>query len=221
MPPTLPSSSTALDLKNAVHIGHSTGGGEVTRYVARYGKGRVAKAVLISAIPPTFMKSERNPDGVPKEVVDGIRDGTANHRSQFYKDITMPFYGFNRPGAAISEGHSGELVAAGHDGQHQSSIRMIKVLSETEFFDDLQDDRRSRPGDAWRGRPDLPLSHDRSEVGQTFEARHAEVLPWISARHADDQCRPDQRGSARIHKSETGCGRRGRLSLQQPLGGSF
>jgi pimeloyl-ACP methyl ester carboxylesterase len=93
-----------LDLKNAIHIGHSTGGGEVTRYVAKYGKGRVAKAVLISAIPPTFMKSDRNPDGVPREVVDGIRDGTANHRSQFYKDITMPFYGFNRPGAKISEG---------------------------------------------------------------------------------------------------------------------
>jgi non-heme chloroperoxidase len=84
---------SALDLRNTVHIGHSTGGGEVTRYVARHGKGRTAKAVLISAIPPTFMKSDRNPDGVPKEVVDGIRDGTANHRSQFYKDITMPFYG--------------------------------------------------------------------------------------------------------------------------------
>src|ERR1700733_546377 len=91
--------SKKLDLKNAVHIGHSTGGGEVTRYVARRGKGRVKKAVLISAVPPLFMKTERNPDGVPKEVVDGSRDGTAKHRSQFYKDITMPFYGFNRPGA--------------------------------------------------------------------------------------------------------------------------
>jgi non-heme chloroperoxidase len=93
-----------LDLKNAIHIGHSTGGGEVTRYVAQQGKGRVAKAVLISAIPPAFMKSDKNPDGVPKEVVDGIREGTANHRSQFYKDITIPFYGFNRPGAVVSEG---------------------------------------------------------------------------------------------------------------------
>ena len=96
--------TTALDLKDAIHIGHSTGGGEVARYVAKYGKGRVAKAVLISAIPPTFMQSAKNPDGVPKEVVDGIRDGTANHRAQFYKDITIPFYGFNRPGAAVSEG---------------------------------------------------------------------------------------------------------------------
>ena len=113
-----------LDLKNAIHIGHSTGGGEVTRYVARHGKGRVAKAVLISAIPPTFMKSERNPDGVPKDVVDSIRDGTAKNRSQLYKDITIPFYGFNRPGATVSEGIRAELVAARHDGGDHRPTRL-------------------------------------------------------------------------------------------------
>jgi non-heme chloroperoxidase len=129
---------SALDLKNSVHIGHSTGGGEVTRYVARHGKGRVAKAVLISAIPPTFMKSERNPDGVPKEVVDGIRDGTANHRSQFYKDITMPFYGFNRPGATISEGIRENWWRQGMMGGIKAQYDCIKVLSETEFYEDLQ-----------------------------------------------------------------------------------
>jgi pimeloyl-ACP methyl ester carboxylesterase len=75
----------ALDLKNAIHIGHSTGGGEVTRYAARHGKGRVAKAVIISSIPPSLLKSDKNPDGVPMEVFDGIRDGTANHRAQFYQ----------------------------------------------------------------------------------------------------------------------------------------
>jgi non-heme chloroperoxidase len=128
----------ALDLKNSIHIGHSTGGGEVTRYVAKYGKGRVVKAVLISAIPPTFMKSERNPDGVPKEVVDGIRDGTANHRSQFYKDITMPFYGFNRPGAVISEGIRENWWRQGMMGAIKAQYDCIKVLSETEFFDDLK-----------------------------------------------------------------------------------
>src|SRR6202012_4981801 len=90
-----------LDLRDAIHIGHSTGGGEVVRYVAKYGKGRVSKAVLISAIAPTLMQSAKNPDGVPKEAIDAIRDGTAYHRSQFYIDITMPFYGFNRPGANI------------------------------------------------------------------------------------------------------------------------
>lgn len=83
----------ALDLKDAVHIGHSTGGGEVARYVARHAKGRVAKAVLIGAVTPVMVKSEKNPGGVPIEVFDGVRDGTANHRSQFYQDLTMPFYG--------------------------------------------------------------------------------------------------------------------------------
>src|SRR5689334_17004164 len=91
--------AAALDLKNAIHIGHSTGGGEVTRYVAKHGKGRVAKAVLISSVPPLLVKSGKNPDGLPMEVFDQLRDGTAFHRSQFYQDITIPFYGFNRPGA--------------------------------------------------------------------------------------------------------------------------
>lgn len=93
-----------LDLKGAVHIGHSTGGGEVTRYVARHGKGLVKKAVLISSIPPLFIKTEKNPDGVPREVVDGLRDGTANHRSQFYKDITIPFYGLIGPAPKYPRG---------------------------------------------------------------------------------------------------------------------
>jgi non-heme chloroperoxidase len=127
-----------LDLKNAIHIGHSTGGGEVTRYVAQHGKGRVAKAVLISAIPPTFMKSERNPDGVPKEVVDGIRNGTAFRRSQFYKDITIPFYGYNRPGANISPGIQENWWRQGMMGSAQAQYECVRVLSETEFYDDLK-----------------------------------------------------------------------------------
>jgi non-heme chloroperoxidase len=127
-----------LDLRNAVHIGHSTGGGEVARYVARYGKGRVAKAILISAIPPAFIQSAKNPDGVPREVVDGLRDGTANHRSQFYKDITMPFYGFNRPGAVISEGIRENWWRQGMMGGIKAQYDCIKVLSETEFYDDLE-----------------------------------------------------------------------------------
>ena len=101
----------------------------MTRYVARYGKGRVAKAVLISAIPPTFMKSDRNPDGVPREVVDGIRDGTANHRSQFYIDITLPFYGFNRPLKSID---IPVLVMHGEDDQicpfPTTGARSVKLL---------------------------------------------------------------------------------------------
>jgi non-heme chloroperoxidase len=128
----------SLDLKNAIHIGHSTGGGEVARYVARHGRGRVAKAVLISAIPPTFMKSERNPDGVPKEVVDGIRNGTANQRSQFYLDITLPFYGFNREGAKVSEGIRWNWWRQGMMGSAQAHYECVRVLSETEFYDDLK-----------------------------------------------------------------------------------
>src|SRR6201987_1503204 len=93
-----------LDLRNAIHIGHSTGGGEGTRYVAKYGKGRVAKAVLISAVPPIMVKSDKNPGGTPIQVFDDIRKGTAFNRAQFYIDVTLPFYGYNRPGAQIVEG---------------------------------------------------------------------------------------------------------------------
>lgn len=127
-----------LDLKDAIHIGHSTGGGEVTRYVAQHGKGRVAKAVLISAIPPTYMKTARNPDGVPKEVVDGLRDGTANNRSQFFMDVTIPFYGYNRPGVKVSEGIRMNWWRQGMMGAATAQYQCVKVLSETEFFDDLK-----------------------------------------------------------------------------------
>jgi non-heme chloroperoxidase len=128
----------ALDLKNAIHIGHSTGGGEVIRYVARYGKGRVAKAVIISAIPPMLLKSDKNPDGLPLAVFDGLRDGTANHRSQFYQDITLPFYGFNRPGAKVSQGIRDNWWRQGMMGGIKAQYDCVKALSETEFFDDLK-----------------------------------------------------------------------------------
>lgn len=128
----------ALGLTNAIHIGHSTGGGEVARYVATYGvKHSVAKAVLLSAIPPTFMQSERNPDGVPKAVVDSIRDGTAFHRSQFYQDITIPFYGFNREGAVVSQGIRDNWWRQGMMGAAIAHWECVRVLSETEFYDDL------------------------------------------------------------------------------------
>src|SRR6201993_646317 len=93
-----------LDLKNAIHVGHSTGGGEVVRYIGRHGTKRVAKAVLIGAVPPLMLKTPANPGGLPMEVFDGIRAGVLADRSQFFKDLTMPFYGYNRPGAKVSEG---------------------------------------------------------------------------------------------------------------------
>jgi non-heme chloroperoxidase len=94
----------AFDLKNAIHIGHSTGGGEVIRYVAKYGKGRVSKAVLVSAVTPIMAKSEKNPDGVPMSVFDEIRLNTATQRQQYFQDFTKGFYGFNRQGAKVSQG---------------------------------------------------------------------------------------------------------------------
>src|SRR5258705_3063842 len=94
----------ALDLKNAIHVGHSTGGGEVARYIGRHGPSRVAKAVLIAAVPPLMLKTAANPGGLPLEVFDGIRSAVLADRSQFWKDLTMAFYGYNRPGAKISEG---------------------------------------------------------------------------------------------------------------------
>jgi non-heme chloroperoxidase len=127
-----------LDLRDAIHIGHSTGGGEVARYVARYGKGRVAKAVLISAVPPIMVKSEKNPGGLPIEVFDQIREGTANHRSQFYQDITLPFYGYNRPGAKISQGVRDNWWRQGMMGGIKAQYDCIKAFSETDFTEDLK-----------------------------------------------------------------------------------
>ncbi|GCA51353.1 non-heme chloroperoxidase [Sinorhizobium sp. KGO-5] len=129
----------ALDLRDAIHIGHSTGGGEVTRYVARHGKGRVAKAVLISAIPPVMVKSAKNPGGLPIEVFDGYRAALAANRAQLYLDIASgPFYGFNRPGAAISEGTIRNWWRQGMMGGANARYECIKVFSETDFTEDLQ-----------------------------------------------------------------------------------
>jgi len=129
-----------LDLRNAIHIGHSTGGGEVARYVARYGQpqGRVAKAVLISSVPPVMVKSATNPGGTPIEVFDQIRDGTANHRTQFYLDLTLPFYGFNRPGAVVSQGVRDNWWRQGMMGGIKAHYDCIKAFSETDFTEDLK-----------------------------------------------------------------------------------
>ncbi len=129
----------ALDLRDAVHIGHSTGGGEVTRYVAKHGKGRVAKAVLISAIPPVMVKSDKNPGGLPIEVFDGYRAALAANRAQLYLDIASgPFYGFNRPGASVSEGTIRNWWRQGMMGGANAHYECIKVFSETDFTEDLK-----------------------------------------------------------------------------------
>ena len=128
-----------LDLRNAVHIGHSTGGGEVTRYVARHGKGRVAKAVLMSAVPPIMLKTPNNPGGLSIEVFDGMRNGLAANRSQFYRDVASgPFYGFNRPGAKPIEGAIDNWWRQGMMGAANAHYVGIKVFSETDFTEDLK-----------------------------------------------------------------------------------
>ncbi|MBA2933385.1 alpha/beta hydrolase [Sphingomonas sp. CGMCC 1.13654] len=128
-----------LDLKNAVHVGHSTGGGEVAHYVARAEPGRVAKAVLIGAVPPVMLKSEANPGGLPMEVFDGFRQGTASNRAQFFLDIpTGPFYGFNREGVAVSEGVIRNWWRQGMMGSIKAHYECVKAFSETDFTEDLK-----------------------------------------------------------------------------------
>ncbi len=129
--------TTALKLQNAIHIGHSTGGGEVARYVARYGQGRVAKAVLISSVPPHLAQSATNPDGLPMQIFDDIRKGTATHRAQYYKDFSMPFYGYNRPGAEVSQGVRDNWWRQGMIGSVKAQCDCIKAFSETDFHADL------------------------------------------------------------------------------------
>jgi non-heme chloroperoxidase len=128
----------ALDLKDAIHIGHSTGGGEVIRYVAKYGKGRVAKAVLISAVTPLMVQAENNPEGIPLTVFDEIREGTAYNRPQYFQDFTMPFYGYNREGAKISQGVRDNWWRQGMMGGIKAHYDCIKAFSETDFTEDLK-----------------------------------------------------------------------------------
>ncbi|MFG1425887.1 alpha/beta fold hydrolase [Roseixanthobacter glucoisosaccharinicivorans] len=130
-----------LDLKNAVHIGHSTGGGEVARYVAKHGEpaGRVAKAVLVSAVPPLMVKTEANPGGLPLEVFDGLRAALAANRAQFFLDLpTGPFYGFNRPGATVSQGVITNWWRQGMMGSAKAHYEGIKAFSQTDQTEDLK-----------------------------------------------------------------------------------
>jgi non-heme chloroperoxidase len=128
-----------LDLRDAVHVGHSTGGGEVARYVAKYGKGRVAKAVLIGAVPPIMVKTDKNPGGLPIEVFDGFRAALVANRAQFFRDVpTGPFYGFNRPGAKVSQGVIDNWWRQGMMGGAKAHYDCIKAFSETDFAEDLK-----------------------------------------------------------------------------------
>jgi non-heme chloroperoxidase len=127
-----------LDLHDAIHVGHSTGGGEVIRYVARHGQGRVAKAVLISSVTPIMAQTESNPQGIPIPIFDEIRSKTATQRQQYFKDFTLPFYGYNRENAKISEGIRDNWWRQGMMGAIKAQYDCIKAFSETDFTKDLQ-----------------------------------------------------------------------------------
>jgi non-heme chloroperoxidase len=128
----------ALKLEKAIHVGHSTGGGEVARYIGRHGTEHVAKAVLISAVPPLMLKTPTNPDGTPLEEFDKIRQGVQADRSQFFKDLTTPFYGANRPGAKVSQGLRDSFWLQGMMGGINAVYDCIKAFSETDFHEDLK-----------------------------------------------------------------------------------
>ncbi|MCE9672046.1 alpha/beta hydrolase [Myxococcus stipitatus] len=127
----------ALDLKKAIHVGHSTGGGEVARYIGRHGTSRVAKAVLIGAVPPIMIKTDWHPNGLPMKVFDDIRAGVRNDRASFFKNLSMAFYGFNKPGAKVSEGLRESFVLQGLMGSIKAEYDTVKAFSETDFRADL------------------------------------------------------------------------------------
>ena len=164
-----------LDLKNAIHVGHSTGGGEVVRYLARHGESRVSKAALISAVPPLMLKTEANPLGLPKEVFDGLQAQLAASRANFYRDLpTGPFYGYNRPGGRIFRRSDRQLVAAGNDRRREGALRRRRSLLADGLYGRLEKDQRARAGDAQRRRSDRPVRRSRTANGKTAEARNLE-----------------------------------------------
>ena len=128
----------ALDIQGATLVGHSTGGGEVAHYIGRHGTKRVSRAVLIGAVPPIMLKTASNPKGLPMEVFDGIRKGVADNRSQFYRDLATPFFGFNRPGAKVSQGTVDAFWAQGMTGGIHGQYLCIKEFSEVDYTEDLK-----------------------------------------------------------------------------------
>jgi non-heme chloroperoxidase len=130
--------TSALDLKDAIHVGHSTGGGEVARYIGRHGTKRVSKAVLISAVPPLMLKTPANPAGLPIEVFDGLRASVVADRAQFFRDLSAPFYGANRPGAKVSQGLRDSFWLQGMLCGFNAAYDCIKAFSETDFTEDLK-----------------------------------------------------------------------------------
>jgi non-heme chloroperoxidase len=171
----------ALDLKNAVHVGHSTGGGEVARYIGRHGTKRVAKAVLISAITPSLLKTPANPGGSPIDVFDGIRKNVLTDRSQFWKDLSLPFYGYNRPGAKVSEGVREAFWLQGMMAGMPASYFCIKAFSETDLTEDLK--KFDRPTLVMHGDDDQIVPIEDTAMLSVKLIRQAELKVYKGAPH--------------------------------------
>jgi non-heme chloroperoxidase len=179
-----------LDLKEAVMVGHSTGGGEVARYLGRHGTKRVAKAVLAAAVPPLMLKTDKNPGGLPMSAFDGIRAGVAGDRSQFYKDLTLPFYGYNRPNAKISEGVRENFWLQGMLGSVKSQYDTVKAFSETDFTEDLK--KIDIPTLVLHGDDDQIVPIDAAGRMSTKLVKNAKLKVYPGFPHGMCQIHPDE-----------------------------
>ncbi len=186
-----------LDLKNAIHVGHSTGGGEVVHYLARHGETRAAKAAIISAVPPLMVKTAANPEGLPKSVFDDLQAQLAANRAKFYYDLPAgPFYGFNRPGVKTIEANVWNWWRQGMMGGAKAHYDGIVAFSQTDFTEDLKKITIPVLVMHSEGRPDRALCRGRSEIGQASEERHAQDLQGLPARHDHHPGGCDQRRPA-------------------------
>jgi non-heme chloroperoxidase len=180
----------ALDLKNAVHVGHSTGGGEVARYIGHHGTKRVAKAVLIGAVPPLMLKTPANPGGLPIDVFDGIRNSVLADRSQFWKDLSLPFYGYNREGAKISEGVRESFWLQGMMAGMPASYFCVKAFSETDLTEDLK--KFDRPTLVLHGDDDQIVPIGDSAMLSSKLIKNAELKIYKGAPHGMCTTHKDQ-----------------------------
>ncbi len=171
----------ALSLKDAVHVGHSTGGGEVARYIARHGSKRVAKAVLIGAVPPLMLKTDKNPGGLPKKVFDDIRGGVVSDRSKFFKNLALPFYGYNRSGAKVSEGVQESFWLQGMLCGFPAAYFCIKAFSETDQYEDLR--RIDVPTLVVQGDDDQIVPFDNAGKLQAKLVKNAQLKVYKGAPH--------------------------------------
>ncbi|AHB49652.1 chloroperoxidase [Hyphomicrobium nitrativorans NL23] len=180
-----------LDLRDVILVGFSTGGGEVTRYIGRHGTARVAKAALVSAVPPLMVKTADNPGGLPIEVFDGIRAGSIADRSQLYQDIASgPFFGFNRPGAKASQGAIDSFWRQGMQGGHKNTYDSIKAFSETDFRDDLK--KFDVPTLVVHGDDDQIVPIDAAGRASAEIVKHAELKVYPGAPHGITDTHKDQ-----------------------------